>query len=375
MTERRPSRGPLRRARSGERSAAPAAVALALTAAAALGGARRMVHRRLFRAGDFCRRRPLVDSFSGSTELRPAVWHAALAISDDGSLVAYAGLTQLSIRRLRDDAVVRVANNSISSPFFSPNGDKLGFFGAGGVFRCRAPAARRPWSSRPPSGPPGPTWGPGGTIVFATTEGLYRVAENGGERELLKRPDPLRKERLYAWPQFMPDGQSVLFTVFPEGSSDPPQIASLDLKTLESKIVLSGGMRPALRAHRTSAVRLRQTPQRNRFRPQHARERAATPCQFRASRLRARRETVPPICRVHDRHSPLSCPETHPCANLALSWIDRQGVGEPLPLEPGWLCIPSISPYGTRVALDIFARQSGHLDLESRAAEPDEAND
>ena len=49
----------------------------------------------------------------------------------------------------------------------------------------------------------------------------------------------MREERLYAWPEFMPDGQSVLFTVIPEGSTDRPQIAALNSRTRESKIVLN----------------------------------------------------------------------------------------------------------------------------------------
>ena len=57
--------------------------------------------------------------------------------------------------------------------------------------------------------PGGGTWRADGTIVFATTEGLYQVSENGGEPRLLVKPDPGRKDNVYAWPQFMPDGRSV----------------------------------------------------------------------------------------------------------------------------------------------------------------------
>ena len=66
----------------------------------------------------------------------------------------------------------------------------------------------------------GGTWRADGTIVFATSAGLYQVSEGGGEPRLLVKPNPLRKERAYAWPRFMPDEPSVLFTVVPEGSID-----------------------------------------------------------------------------------------------------------------------------------------------------------
>ena len=38
--------------------------------------------------------------------------------------------------------------------------------------------------------PGGGTWRADGTIVFATSEGLYQVSENGGEPRLLVKPDP-----------------------------------------------------------------------------------------------------------------------------------------------------------------------------------------
>ena len=89
--------------------------------------------------------------------------------------------------------------------------------------------------------PGGGTWRADGTIVFATGEGLYQVSENGGVPRLLVRPDPLRKEVRYAWPQFMPDGQSVLFTIVKDDSIEGAQIAVLDMNTLEAQPVLTGG--------------------------------------------------------------------------------------------------------------------------------------
>ena len=87
----------------------------------------------------------------------------------------------------------------------------------------------------------GATWRADGTIVFATTEGLFQVSRERWRTRLLVAPDRARKERLYAQPHFLPDGQSVLFTIVPEASGEGAQIALLDLKTLERKIVQTGG--------------------------------------------------------------------------------------------------------------------------------------
>jgi hypothetical protein len=201
--------------------------------------------------------------------------------------------------------------------------------------------------------PGGGAWRADGTIVFATSEGLYQVSENGGEPRRLVRPDPRRKERVYAWPQFMPDGRSVLLTMVPEDSIEGAQIAVLDLKTLETRIVLKGG----------SAARY-----------------ASTGYLVYASGRILKAIAFDPDTQ-QTRGDPLSLPDieiaTAPDNGAAefavsetgtlifitpnmlgqqlrtLSWVDRLGKKEPLALAPDRYVNPRVSPDGTRVALDI----------------------
>jgi serine/threonine-protein kinase len=163
-----------------------------------------------------------------------------VAVSADGSRVAYVTATGLHIRRLdrKDDVTVNI---TARNPFFSPDGEWVGFFGddrglgkvpaAGGATVPIVASSERP---------AGATWRPDGTIVFATSTGLYQVSENGGAVRLLRGPDVQRKERLYAWPSFLPNGR-LLFTIVPEDSIDGAQISALDLKTLNVSSVLKGG--------------------------------------------------------------------------------------------------------------------------------------
>ncbi len=297
---------------------------------------------------------------------RPTLWPFGtrhIAISDDGSRVAYAGANGLVIRQLHDDATVTVAKYATMNPFFSPTGDKVGFFADPGALYSVPSAGGTPTLLvATPERTSGATWGPGGTIVFANTEGLYRVAESGGEPELLKKPDPLRKERLYASPQFMPDGQSVLFTVISESSNEAMQIASLDLKTLEFKIVLSGGSAP------------RYAPTGHLL---YASGQALNAIGFDLDRLETRGSPVAiagaAIASALDNGAAefavstngtllFLAPTTTVAPNLrTFSWMDRQGVEERLQLEPGSYGDPQISPDGTRVALDMFG--NGNRDV------------
>lgn len=88
------------------------------------------------------------------------------------------------------------------------------------------------------------TWGPDGTIIFATGEiglGLWSVPVEGGDPELVTTLDRATGEFGHFWPSFLPGGRHVLFTIV-RGDTDPElqtraqaiessEIAALDLET------------------------------------------------------------------------------------------------------------------------------------------------
>ena len=62
----------------------------------------------------------------------------------------------------------------------------------------------------------GASWSTDDTIVFATndpTSGLLRVAAAGGEPEVLTTPNREQGELDHLWPEVLPGGQAVLFTI------------------------------------------------------------------------------------------------------------------------------------------------------------------
>jgi serine/threonine-protein kinase len=295
-----------------------------------------------------------------------------LAISQDGTSVAFAAARQLSIRRLAQKEVVAI-NVTASNPFFSPNGEWVGFFsqsvGDEGLSKVSvlggAPVPIATTSERPAGG----TWRADGTIVFATSAGLYRVSESGGEPRLLLKPDPNRKERAYAWPHFLPDGSAVLFTIIPETSIDGAAIAVLNLKTLEVKVVLKGGSagRYASTGHLVYATgsglkAIAFDPDHHEIRGQPVAlpdvEVATTPDNGAAEFALSTTGTLIFIT-----------PEVPGRVPRTLSWVDRRGIEERLPLAPDYYYYQRISPDGTRVALDIVgtSRDIWIWDLQRRA--------
>jgi serine/threonine-protein kinase len=322
-----------------------AAVLLAIALAGVTGW--RIVRGELTRAADA----PMRVSLSfADPPLGYAFGTSRIAISRDGSTVAYAGNSRLWVRRL--DLKDAVAIGSGSNPFFSPDGSSLGFFDEGLV---RMPLAGGPTSliARHAGRPQGAAWSEDGTIVFATTEGLYRVSAEGGEPQLLKAPDRSRGELQYGWPEFLPGGAGIAFTIVRDGAEPRMQIATLDLVTREVRPAWTAGSF----ARRASDGRF-----------VFAQGTALRVIAFDVESGRASSaETIPDV--------EVSYSEDNGAADFAVSdtgmlvfiapgrpgertleWIDRTGRREALALAPGTYFYPRISPDGTRVALDVGGR-------------------
>jgi hypothetical protein len=238
------------------------------------------------------------------------------------------------------------------NPFFSPDGTWVGFHGelpglmkvrvTGGTPEVIAPNAERP---------SGATWGADGTIVFGTTEGLYRVAASGGRPTLIIKPDPQKKERLYGWPHFLPNGH-LLYTIVPTPGSGEPHIAFLNLTTLESRVVINGGTAPSfLRTGHllyASGASLKVVS----FDPSMG-QTSGDPVALPDIEVRGLGDYGASDFAISQSATLVYLrPEADPEALRTLSWIDRQGREEPLSIKPGRFSYPRISPDGSLVVLD-----------------------
>ena len=174
-----------------------------------------------------------------------------LALSAEGQQMVYAALkedgeTQLFLR-VRDQLNPRpiAGTEGGTSPFFSPDGEWLGFFADSHVKKVHL-ASGMVTTLAPTPQPRGGVWLPDDTIVYspAYVSGLLQISANGGTPEELTVADPEKGERSHRWPTALPGGRVVLFTV---GTVDSPNnydrspIAALDLVTGERKTVIEGG--------------------------------------------------------------------------------------------------------------------------------------
>ena len=176
-----------------------------------------------------------------------------VALSPDGTLLVFSGRTggrqQLYLHEMNRLGSVPIAGTENSnSPFFSPDGQWLGFWtgrvdageigelkklrldGGPAVTLAKVPPLR------------GATWG-ANEIVFAQVEGagrLWRVPAAGGMPEALTTHDSNDRGN-HSLPHMLPDGRSVLYSIVNPNPFEG-QTAVLSLATGETHVVLDRGV-------------------------------------------------------------------------------------------------------------------------------------
>jgi serine/threonine-protein kinase len=181
----------------------------------------------------------------------PTSFDENLAMSPDGSRVAYRsreeGRAYLFVRRLDElDATELVDDSNIRSVFFSPDSREIGYSDGFTLYRISVNGGSPAVIIEGLGGSTrGATWGPDGTIVYATgaAGGLSRVRVDGGsEPEVLTTPGNDSDD--HWWPEFMPDGSAVLFSIVSNGDAETARIAVQALDGSEPRVLVPQGSSP-----------------------------------------------------------------------------------------------------------------------------------
>jgi serine/threonine-protein kinase len=129
-------------------------------------------------------------------------------------------------------------------PTFAPDGRRIAFFADRKL--KTVPLGGGPVETVAEIGgnPRGASWGEDGTIVFAPSQnsGLMRVSARGGRPEPFTRLDEGRGEISHRWPQTLPGGRHILFTVAVEDESyDDARLEVASLESGERRVLVTGG--------------------------------------------------------------------------------------------------------------------------------------
>ena len=173
-----------------------------------------------------------------------------IALSPDGLQMTYLNAhdpqRRLWIRALDESESKPIAGTDRAQrPFFSPNGQSVAFFiGERSGSLKIAPALGTDNNSRGGAIELcrdadffGGAWDKD-RIVFSSSKGLMEVPPGGGECKLITHA---ASGEFHRFPQILPGGRSVLFTIGRDGAFDSAQVAVLDLASGHYNVIANGG--------------------------------------------------------------------------------------------------------------------------------------
>jgi serine/threonine protein kinase/Tol biopolymer transport system component len=196
-------------------------------------------------------REPIVSRFvttlpPGQTIPNLGSWGSTVALSADGSQLVYVaqeGDTRRLYRRPMEsfEAEPIPGTEGALAPFLSPDGSWVGFYSGqevkkvslrGGALSTVCTVDRTTFR--------GGSWGPRDTIAYSQcTYGLRLVPVAGGTPEVLTSVSEIQHEGNHAFPQFLPGGEAVLFTV--ANSPVDARIAVYNQVTGEQRTLIDPG--------------------------------------------------------------------------------------------------------------------------------------
>jgi len=197
-------------------------------------------------------RRPATDTAQGPMRLdldlgaavAPTNVGPDAILSPDGTRLVFVaqgsnGKSRLLTRRVDQSQPVELrGSDGASAPFFSPDGQWVAFFAGGRLKKSRVDRGELVTLCDAPAGRGG-SWGEDGQIVAAleTQTGLSLVPSEGGKAVPLTTLAP--GEQSHRWPQVLPGGKIVLFTLSTTIENyDEASISALSLADHTWKIVL-----------------------------------------------------------------------------------------------------------------------------------------
>ena len=291
---------------------------------------------------------PGVGSLNGSYS------GGSYAISPDGSQLAYeagqGAKQQLMLRRLDQFEATPVAGTERgTAPFFSTDGQWLGFFSAGKLLKVSVRGGAAPitlCAGIDMGGLNGAAWLGADAVVFSARQhNLQRVSAEGGDPQPFTTIDQATHEVDHHSPAVLPGGRAILFAI--HRSEDRFSIAVQSLESGQRKVLIESGFSPRYLPSGHIAF---------------ARGTAILAVPFDPNRLEI---TGPPVTlvehaatRARDGYGAFQLSESGTLVfesgssadGRVLVWVDRFGAEVPLPISPRAFITPRVSPDGKTVA-------------------------
>jgi Tol biopolymer transport system component/predicted Ser/Thr protein kinase len=284
-----------------------------------------------------------------------AVGGSDVVISPDGGRIAYLSGGHLFTRKLDQPTATELTiTPGATSPFFSPDGQWIGFVASGKLRKISAEGGSELILCEAGSSYTGADWGEDGNIVMALrpSSGLFRVSSAGGS------PVPITQlqgdEKTHRWPQILPGGKAVMFTSHNAvmGYSD----AKIEVMTLSDghrKTLVHGGMFGRYMAGREGTGFLTYVNHGTLF-----------AVAFDPERLETKGLPVPVLQQISSTElfgsakisfsrsgTLLYRPIDIDSSQAGIRWLEADGKMQPLLAKPGMFVHPRLSPDGQYLAV------------------------
>ena len=281
-----------------------------------------------------------------------------IAISPDGRHFVYNVTGGLLLRSMDglDARLIAGTEDALTNPFFSPDGQWVGFFSPTDSLLKKIPiAGGTAVTLSKVTNPFGASWQADNSIIFGQPEGILRVSSNGGTAEMLVATET--GEQAHG-PQLLPGGEWLLFSLTRGAADtrwDSAEIVAHSLQTGERKVLWRGGSdaRYVPTGHLLYALddALFALP----FDLERV-EVSGGPVPLVAGLQRAPGpggQTATAHYAVSDRGTLLHVIGTLTAQARTLAWVDRDGSQQAIDAPPRAYAYPRISPDGTQVAFDV----------------------
>ncbi len=287
---------------------------------------------------------------------------AQMAVSPDGSQCVYATTNGLYLRSMDEFEAKPIPGTDGSSrqPFFSPDGQSIGFFSQSDQKLKKIAISGGPPTVLCDAGPfvLGASWDSEGSIVYSAplSGGIFWVSASGGAPELLiKREfENMNENGIPIYPQMLPDGKTLLFASVFDLTGDNAQIEVQSLETGDSIVLVNSGIMAkylptghlVYLSTINNSINLYAVP----FDPKKL-EIGGQVTLLEGIQGVAFSDSG--VFVYVSQSAIVTGSDRAAVPGRTLVWVDRKGNEKPLPAEPDEYNSLKISPDGTRVALGI----------------------
>ena len=294
-----------------------------------------------------------------------------MALSLDGSTLAFvspdenSGQPEIYLQRVGSpDATVLAGTEGASYPFWSPDGANLAFFANGKLMKV-AVSGGAPQALANVEAARGGSWGSRGVIVYAPDSGsfLWRVNADGSGAAALNAHPFTADDQSHRWTVFLPDGNHFLFWAGNFGNSKDDRVSGIYSSSLDGQ-----EMKLVQLCHSSFGI-----DSKHLFYADDERHLVSAPFDNDKAVLTGSSVQIANavgfqpstywVALTVSQNGTLIYNTSTGATLSQLTWMDGTGKELGRVGEPAVQCNPTLSPDGSRVAVDISDQKANNVDI------------